>query len=282
MNVGTPIAGITTDYDVETRPLTTPAIGADEFSAPVIAIEQPVLTGIADGGSRNFGGVGINSNTSLTFTLKNTGTGNLYDPTNGSNSFSITLDGANASDFSVTAAPTAPVFGGASTTFTVSFAPNVAGAKAAALHLSSVDPTQNPYDITLTGQGLSFTTDTDGDGLNDGTEFQLASLGFDPAVTLTALVNTLFNNIGGAPTNLNAVGFFTTAQVQALNVGAPLIQKNAGTGDFTLTMGVEKSTNLSTFFPFSMSALQTTINGAGKLEFLTVPDNAAFFRIESR
>jgi hypothetical protein len=32
-----------------------------------------------------------------------------------------------------------------------------------------------------------------------------------------------------------------------------------------------------------MTVPQTTINGAGKLEFqFTVPDNAAFFRVEAR
>ncbi len=72
---------------------------------------------------------------------------------------------------------------------------------------------------------------------------------------------------------------YTPAQVQALNVGTPLIQRD-GLGQFTLTIGVEKSTTLAppSFTPFPMTAPQTLINGSGKLEFqFTVPDNAAFF-----
>jgi hypothetical protein len=46
---------------------------------------------------------------------------------------------------------------------------------------------------------------------------------------------------------------------------------------------VEKATDLLNFFPFPMTAPPTTINGEGKLEFqFSAPDNAAFFRLESR
>jgi hypothetical protein len=102
-------------------------------------------------------------------------------------------------------------------------------------------------------------------------------------VNQAALVSTLFSNLNGALPKLNASGFYSTAQVQALNVGVPLIQRNPTTGQFTLTIGVEKSTDLSTFNPFPLTSPETIINGTGKLEFrFTVPDNAAFFRLQSQ
>ena len=111
----------------------------------------------------------------------------------------------------------------------------------------------------------------------------MAALGYDWQVNQTALVSTLFSNLSGALPKLNASGFYSTAQVQALNVGVPLIQRNPTTGQFTLTIGVEKSTDLSTFNPFPLTAPETIINGTGKLEFrFTVPDNAAFFRLQSQ
>ena len=65
-------------------------------------------------------------------------------------------------------------------------------------------------------------------------------------------------------------------------MGAPLLMKDPGTGQFKLTIGVQKSTNLFDFSPFPMTAPQTLINRQGKLEFqFTVPDDAAFFRLES-
>ena len=73
------------------------------------------------------------------------------------------------------------------------------------------------------------------------------------------------------------------AQLQALNVDTPLLSKEPNTGLFKLTIGVEKATELTNFFPFPMTAPQTIINAEGKLEFqFSAPDNAAFFRLEAR
>ncbi len=81
----------------------------------------------------------------------------------------------------------------------------------------------------------------------------------------------------------NAYNLFTQSQFQALSVGKPLLQKNPTTGAFTLTLGLEKSTNLTTFTPLLMTAPQATINAQGKLEFqFTTPDNAAFFRVQAQ
>jgi hypothetical protein len=92
------------------------------------------------------------------------------------------------------------------------------------------------------------------------------------------LVNLLFN---GA----NSAGLFTTAQVQALNVGVPLLTRDAETGRFKLTIGVQKTTDLAlpfADFPMNGAGSTTIINGGGKLEFqFTVPDDAAFFRLQA-
>ena len=147
---------------------------------------------------------------------------------------------------------------------------------------------------------LTDTTDTDSDGLNDATERQLSMYGFDRLVAQPSLIssfltgNTLYNptqyaanrtagqtDVTSAP---NGYGLYTLSQVQALHVGAPLLQRD-GLGQFKVTLGIEKSTTLqpTSFQPFPMTAPQTTVNGAGELEFLfTVPDNAAFFRLEAQ
>jgi hypothetical protein len=118
--------------------------------------------------------------------------------------------------------------------------------------------------------------------LSDAAEFQYASLGFDWTVSQPALVNTFFSKLNNVLPNLNAAGFYTTSQVQALNIDVPLIQRNQSTGLFKLTIGIQKSTNLMLFNPFPFTALGTTINAQGKIEFqFTVPDNAAFFRLEA-
>jgi hypothetical protein len=244
--------------------------------------------------------VTVGNTPDLTFTLKNIGTGNLTL----TGTPKIAVSGADAGLFSVTAQPGSPVIPAGSTNFTVRFIPNDSGARTAALTIANDDLDENPFTINLSGTGLSFTTDTDGDGLNDASEFQLAMLGFDWQVAQPALVNTLTSNANGAGLYTqtqytanytagqnsvinapNTFSLYTLSQVQALNVGVPLLQRNPTTGRFTLTIGVEKSTALLpgsfSLLPMNTPGFTTTINGQGKLEFeFTAPDNAAFFRVE--
>ena len=144
------------------------------------------------------------------------------------------------------------------------------------MHISSNDPDHNPFDIQLAGTALSPNDDTDGDGMNDAAEYKLAVLGFDWQVSQPALVAAYF-----ASANLN--GLYTRGQVQALQVGTPLLAKDPTSGLFKLTIGVQKSTDLLHFSPFPMTTPQATINADGKLEFqFSSQDNAAFFRLETK
>jgi hypothetical protein len=237
---------------------------------PGIAVTEPDGRVISDGGIRNMAAALALPGRAV-FKITNPGTTNLTG-------FPITKDGADAGNFTLTVNPIAPVAAGASANFTIEFAPTTTGAKSAAFHIASNVLGNNPYDFLVSGQVLSGTTDTDGDGMSDLSEFLLASLGFDWQVSQPALVQTYY-------ANANAAGLYTPSQVQALNVGVPLIQRNPTTGTFTLTIGVMKSANLSlpfADFPMNAPGTSTIINGQGELEFqFTVPDNAAFFRLES-
>ena len=116
---------------------------------PEIAVEQPAGSDLIDGESTvDFGSVSIDGDNSHTFTIRNLGTADLTG-------LGITIDGANAGDFTITASPTAPVTPGGSTTFTVKFSPTVLDACSAALHIVSNDADENPFDIALTGTGIT-------------------------------------------------------------------------------------------------------------------------------
>jgi FG-GAP repeat len=267
--IGTP-RDDTTMLDKGAAYIFGPAVPA----GPEIAVEQPAGSSLVDGGGApSFGGLVIGtSGTAKVFTIKNSGTADLTG-------LLITKDGTHSSDYilSTTGMATTLIPGG-STTFTVTFFPGgvLSATRTAAIHIASNDLDENPFDITLTGQALSTTTDTDGDGLTDWAEFQYAALGFDWQVSQPALVNTL-------NTGANAANLYTPTQVQALYVGTPLIQRNPATGVFTLTIGIEKSADLINYAPFPFTSPGTTINAQGKLEFMfDVPDNAAFFRLETR
>ncbi|RYD18946.1 MAG: choice-of-anchor D domain-containing protein, partial [Verrucomicrobiaceae bacterium] len=113
-----------------------------------IAVEQPAGAVVADGGSVNYGSLATGANVSRTFTIRNLGIVDLTGLT-------ITKDGANAADFTVTASPVAPVAGPTgTTTFTVKFAPTTAGSKTAGIHIASNDADEASYDITLKGSAF--------------------------------------------------------------------------------------------------------------------------------
>ena len=237
---------------------------------PRMSVEQPAGSVIASGGTLTVATL-PGSVTDTVFTIRNvgaqpltlTGTPNL-----------VALSGS--SDFSVLTQPASPVAQGATTTFTVRFAPATAGLKTATLTIPS-DDASTPYVINLAGNALSSSTSTTGDGLSDAAKFKLSALGFDWQVSQPALVNTYF-------ANANIAGLYTSNQLQALNVNSPLLAKGTN-GQFTLTIGVQKSTNLTSFtaFPLNSAGASTVIDGAGKLQFTFPGSNtAAFFKLQSQ
>ncbi|NJM55558.1 MAG: choice-of-anchor D domain-containing protein [Verrucomicrobiae bacterium] len=242
-------------------------------AAAEIAVEQPVGTGLIDNASiiAFTAPVGTSSPASI-FTVRNTGGATL-------SGLAVSVDGTDSADFTAGAPGSTELAPGAATTFTVTFTPSGAGGgpRNAMLRITSNDTDESPFDITLTGTALTLTQDTDGDGISDADEFNLASLGFDWELAQPALKDSLFDNAA-------SIGLYSTTQVQTLRIASPPIHQDPGTGAFTLTIGVEKSTNLTgAFLPFPMAAPQTAINPEGRLEFqFTPPDNAAFFLLKSQ
>ncbi|TDU70687.1 hypothetical protein EI77_02735 [Prosthecobacter fusiformis] len=131
--------------------------------APEIAVEQPVGTDIATGGTNSFGNVVVGYTVQQTFTVKNTGNANLSLTGNPR----VTVDGAQGTEFKLLTFPTASVSGsGGTTTFVVEFTPGALGTRTGVLHIANNDPdgTENPFNITLTGNGTAPPSGTDGFG----------------------------------------------------------------------------------------------------------------------
>lgn len=152
--------------------------------------------------------------------------------------------------------------------------------------------------VAVTVVPFSNTDDTDGDGLNDAAEVQLASLGFNWQVSQTALVNAYLSNTalytqtqmntnrvaGQADVTSNpaAYSLYSLSQLQALNVGTPLIVKDTATGKWKLTVALQKSTDLTNYSAFAFIPSETSVNASGQVEFLfTVPETNAFFRLNT-
>jgi hypothetical protein len=81
----------------------------------------------------------------------------------------------------------------------------------------------------------------------------------------------------------NTHDLYNLSQVQALNVDAPLLTREAVSNKFKLTIKVKKSTDLKTFSAFPFVFENSTINANGEMEFqFTSTENAAFYRLEAR
>ena len=116
---------------------------------PRIDVQQPPGTSLVDGSSTvDFGTIARNKSNSHTFVIQNTGVINLTG-------LAITVDGANADEFVLTSPPSGPLAPGTSTNFTIQFTPTDLGPRSAALHIASNDPTRNPFDVALTGTGIT-------------------------------------------------------------------------------------------------------------------------------
>ena len=157
--------------------------------SPEIGVEQPPGTNLVDGVSiKDFGSVLVGTNASLIFTITNSGSADLTG-------LGITLDGADAAQFSVTANAGAPVSPTGSTTFTVRFTPTGTGLKTAALHIANNDSDENPFDITLTGTGtgvivlapeIGVEQPLGADIIDGGSkDFGMASVGANASLTFT-------------------------------------------------------------------------------------------------
>lgn len=246
------------------------AVAVYGLPLPNIAVAQaaPLTDGTGDVsvGSAVLGTTGP----PITFTITNPGNGELDD-------LSVIKGGPDAGEFTVgpLSATSIPV-GSGTVTFTVTFSPaGGSGVRNATLQIvSNVAGEKNPFDIALTGRALSFSDDSDGDGLNDAAEFQMAVMGFDWQVAQNTLVDSYYAAAAGA-------GFLTESQIQTQHGTAPLIRRDPDTGAFTLTIGVEKSTSLlpGSFGILPLTAPQVSIvNGQVELRFFSL-DEKAFFRL---
>ena len=104
----------------------------------------------------DFGSTGASSGANIvrTFTIQNTGTGDL-DLTGSPN---VTISGTHSADFTVSSQPGSdPISASGSTTFQVTFNPSAVGLRTAEISIANDDADENPYNFTIQGTGLDDT-----------------------------------------------------------------------------------------------------------------------------
>jgi hypothetical protein len=236
---------------------------------PEIAVEQPAGTDITSGGSRGFGTVTLGSNTSLEFTIKNTGTSALN--LTGTPPDHVVVGGTNPGDFTVTSQPSTPVSsGGGTTTFTVQFAPGAAGARSATLTIANNDSDEGSFVINVTGTGQ--------------TPYQAWLAANGKTNTPENLREFAFGTTNTGPLVLNGAGTSIVTRGQA-----PVIQTTVGSAVVTLTYARRKnsgctysaefSTDLSTWlastdpsliYPPGAPAGETVVDNGDEMEIVSI------------
>lgn len=148
-SVGTHSALISfTNNDSDESPFAINLSGSATASTSEISIDQAGLD-IATEGSISFGTVSVGFDNSLTFVVRNTGTAVL-------NLGQLAISGLNQAQFSITSSPNSTVAVGASTAFTVKFAPTgtASGARSAKVSINNNDSNENPFVINFTGTAV--------------------------------------------------------------------------------------------------------------------------------
>lgn len=110
---------------------------------PDITVQQPVGVNLIDGKTTSFGPVQLTTTAVKTFTIRNDSDATL-------SGLAMTMNGANAADFTTTSLPAATLVPGASMSFDVTFHANTLGTRTAAVHITSNDADESPFDIVLT------------------------------------------------------------------------------------------------------------------------------------
>jgi aspartate 1-decarboxylase len=137
----------------------------------------------------DFGNVSISSGSvTVTYTIKNTGTGSISLGT-------ATFTGTNAADFTMSAAPSASLAPGATTTFEIAFNPTIKGTKTATFSIVTNATGMNPFNFDITGLGVQTYLDTDGDGVTDNIDLDDDNDGITDIKEQTDALSYPLNNL---------------------------------------------------------------------------------------
>jgi hypothetical protein len=164
-------------------------ISGSGIAAPEIAISG-LGTNIADGSASpntaddtDFGSVDLGTSVAHTFTIENNGSADL---TLGASGVQLSQSG---SDFSVTAQPATTISTGSSTTFEITYEPQVGGEVQAVITIENDDADENPFtfglqgtgtggqEVNLTGLSITILDDDLSPDVADGTDFGATDVG---------------------------------------------------------------------------------------------------------
>ena len=196
--------------------------------APEIAVSSSASGTVADGGTDAQGTQAAGSQVTVTYTVANSGTGDLtLETATSSNASNVSVDAIGAPGSTTVA-------DGDSTTFQVQYTPTQAGAFSFDLSFVNDDSDEDPYNLTLSGMA-------------SGT----------PEIVVSSSVGGAVSNAG-----TDAQG----AQIAGVSVMVTYTVKNSGDGDLTLETATSSSLENVTVDTIG-AAGSTTVAGGNSTTF---------------
>jgi len=177
---------------------------------PDFALEQPASTPLQHSASvAAYDNVDLGTNKALEFTIRNTGGSTLTG-------LSVSVEGTDAADFIATT-PSDTLAQDATSAFTITFTPTFSGTHTATLRVTSDDPLQPSFNITLNGTGGDFTV---------------------PTLISTTIASNNTNTSWAKPGNTATLSFSSSEPIQTptvLIVGLNATASNTGGNNWTAT-----------------------------------------------
>ena len=212
---------------------------------------------ILNGGAASIVGLQLDTSADHSFRLTNAGALALDIQ-------SVTLGGADAAQFSLTVpdiSSTTDLLINESLDYTITFSPTGSSAQRnATVIVISNDLATPVFTFSVSGLGLSNSTDGDADGMNDWGEYLLRGFGFDWTTTQTNKVSDYYEFA-------SAVGLFTESQIAAVNVSTSLVEVDPNANTAAIVIGLEESDDITNFNPITAELSKIIIDGNGKIRY---------------
>jgi predicted outer membrane repeat protein len=263
--------------------------GHESNSTQEIEVSYSTAGILSDGASLDLGLVPLGApESTLLFSIENAGHATL-------GGIGVSISGPSAASLSINSTPAASLASYADSTFEVTLAQ--AGIITAMIEIASDDADENPFSIPISATVASTAIDSDsdglvdydervlgldpndpdsdGDGISDGAEINLAALGFSNYTDDSALAMLLKDNVNGIDE------LYSASNLQALALSPAVLARDAGTGNFTLTTGILQSPDLSSEFSPLIDFIPTydPVTGEIEIEFAPPDAEASFYQV---